>query len=143
VRHWGHPEFKTRALGVGSEVPKLLRWSRTDSSPSVDGALRVPYNMRSSAERCTSQTACVGVHVVPGMLKCSCFCCAVSDMKEYMQVLARGGMRDYEWSLYFQKWCIVLGINGKLDHPVIACNCIPGEYTECSMSSGTGLCFLR
>lgn len=30
----------------------------------------------------------------------------------------------------FKKWAIVLGIKGKLDHPVIACNCIACEYTK-------------
>lgn len=47
-------------------------------------------------------------------------------------------MCEYKWSLYFQKWSIVLGINEELDHPVIACNCIP---CECTMSSGRGVFF--
>lgn len=37
------------------------------------------------------------------------------------------------------KVSIVLGINEKLDRPVIACNCIPCEYTAHSMSSGRGV----
>lgn len=86
---------------------------------------------------CPFRTSCAEV------FKCSRFCCAASCMKECMQVWAHGGMCEYKWSLYFQKWSIVLGINGKLDHPVIACNCIPCEYTKYSTSSGTGLCFLR
>lgn len=77
------------------------------------------------------------------MLKCSHLCCAAVCMKEYMQVLAHGGMCEYKWSLYFQKRSVVLGINGKLDHLVIACKYVPCEYAKYSTSSGIGLCFLR
>lgn len=34
---------------------------------------------------------------------------------------------------------MLLGIDKKLDHPVIACNCIPCEYSTYSMSSGRGV----
>lgn len=96
-----------------------------------------------SVERCTSQVAFTCVRVILCMLTCSPLCRAGSCTKECMQVLARREMCEYKWSLYFQKWSIVLRINGKLDHPVIACNCIPGEYTQYSTFSGMGLWFLR
>lgn len=118
-------------------------WSRTDSLPSGGRARNVPYNTGWSVERCTSQVAFTCVRVILCMLTCSPLCRAGSCTKECMQVLARREMCEYKWSLYFQKWSIVLRINGKLDHPVIACNCIPCEYTQYSTFSGMGLWFLR
>lgn len=92
-------------------------------------------------ECCTSQMALLCVHVRQCVLKCARLSCAVSCMKECMQVLAHRVMCGYKWSLYFQKWSIVLGINEKLDHPVIACNCLPCEHTVYSTSSGMGVFF--
>lgn len=57
--------------------------------------------------------------------------------------VAHGEVRAHKWCLYFQKWSIVLGINGKLDHPVIVCNCTSCECAKYSASGGVGLCFLR
>lgn len=76
------------------------------------------------------------------MLKCACLSSAASCMNESMQVLAHGVMCEYKWSLYFQKWSIVLGINEKLDHPVIACSAYPVN-TLCTPCLVAGVCFLR
>lgn len=114
------------------------------------GGLRVACFCRLCIERAPQHTLISRVlHISDGIPMCHTLYAEVfsallcSELYEGMQVLAHGRMCEYKWSLCFQKWSIVLGISGKLDHPVIACNCITCEYTKYSTSSGMGLCFLR